>query len=555
MEYSNNKISLKDVLPNKFVSNEFNAFSPNIFNLLDKAKLGNFRQFQNNDGSSKHISANIEIDTGIDFNLLNTGIRFKINPTSPGNTFIPITLNYYYKLPSIVNNFKISSFDFSNESIFNLLLKFTGMNDVKFVQSILNHLSIYNINELIDKINIYYQNQLNDELSHVEIGNNISSIEEFLDEIDSNEYFDNNNIGVFEIITKIYFSSLDDESFNRIIDKIFIPLIGTNYIQSLKSLLIPSFNLKATVLPRIEFPETYLKSINGGVSYIDLNNLVISISNNGFSGFNEEISGSLNSPAYIANTKFSIFFKTLKLDLNRNSNIDEASDLNNDFIGCYVTEAVIGFPASWNHDSNSTAQIVGRNLLIGTGGISGTLGMEAKQGVTTAPILKLKLGQDFNISLDAFSITFQQSSIINSFIAGTLTIPGVKQKDEEGNYINDPVKINIEAFIGNNGDFKINAKPAQDLSYFKWDYNDIIDLQNNLKVIIEQDKIINKISPLVDKLLEEINTIDTNQLVYTGEDLEQLINDVNYYITDCLYSNYLDIISIFKLKFSQNIRF
>lgn len=100
-----------------------------------------------------------------------------------------------------------------------------------------------------------------------------------------------------------------------------------------------------------------------------------------------------------------------------------------------------------------------------------------------------------------------------------------------------------------------NILSIRDLSYFKWDYNDIFDLQNKLKVIIEQDKIINKISPLVDKLLEEINTIDTNQLVYTGEDLEQLINDVNYYITDCLYSNYLDIISIFKLKFSQNIRF
>src|SRR5680860_571067 len=74
-------------------------------------------------------------------------------------------------------------------------------------------------------------------------------------------------------------------------------------------------------------------------------------------------------------------YKRQKLDLSRKTNIPEATadGRPNDFMGVYIQDGIIGFPQFWNHDdSNSTGQIVARNLLVGTGGISGTLGLEAK---------------------------------------------------------------------------------------------------------------------------------------------------------------------------------
>ncbi len=45
-----------------------------------------------------------------------------------------------------------------------------------------------------------------------------------------------------------------------------------------------------------------------------------------------------------------------------------------DFVGLYAERAVIGLPPNWF--SGPSMQLVGENILIGTGGFSGTIGME-----------------------------------------------------------------------------------------------------------------------------------------------------------------------------------
>mgnify|MGYP000271223486 CR=1 FL=1 len=333
-----------------------------------------------------------------------------------------------------------------------------------------------------------------------------------MEEIDSNEYFETNDIDINEVVFKSCLLYSGEQAIEEAFSKLFIPEFGVNFKKSLKELLIPTFNLSLAIKPRIVFPEKILKPVSlSGKSYIEVNNVNLQISNKGFSGFKEEISGSLNEPAFIFGTQLTIDFDHIKLDLNRKSNFSEASHLNSDFIGCFIAEGSIGFPANWNHHTNSTAEVKAKNLLIGTGGISGSIGMVAKSGVTSAPLLKLKLGQDFNISLDAFSITFQQNAIINSTITGTLTIPGFKKKKNNGSYDDiEPVTVQINAFIDNNGEFRISAKPEQPLQFYI-EKVARIDL-NSLAFGKENDKFYIDISGTIDfnELIENLGNVDSN---------------------------------------------
>ena len=161
--------------------------------------------------------------------------------------------------------------------------------------------------------------------------------------------------------------------------------------------------------------------------------------------------------AEILRSGFIIDIQELKLDLSRKTNIPEAvaDGRPADFVGVYIKEGTISFPAFWNHSSNSTGVIKARNLLVGTGGISGTLGLEAvAAGVSStlsAPVVELKFGKDFAVSLDAFSVTFKQNAITDSNIEGTLVIPGLK--DATG----QTARIRIKVAIRQDGDFDVTA--------------------------------------------------------------------------------------------------
>ena len=81
------------------------------------------------------------------------------------------------------------------------------------------------------------------------------------------------------------------------------------------------------------------------------------------------------------------------------------------FKGVSIENASMQFPAFWNHDvANSTAVVKGRNLLLGTGGLSGTLGLEAITTGDPNPLIKANLG-GFAIELNAFDITFDRNSV------------------------------------------------------------------------------------------------------------------------------------------------
>src|SRR5262249_25841560 len=135
------------------------------------------------------------------------------------------------------------------------------------------------------------------------------------------------------------------------------------------------------------------------------------------------------------------------------------------FVGVYITKATITLPNFLNHDPGSTAEIYAERLLVGTGGLSGTIGLRAKSTTptTTPALLKASLGGGFEIGLSGFDVTFQQNKVTGSNISGYLKIPIFK--DTEGN----DALINIIAHFDPNGDFNVIASEEQGIRALRLD--------------------------------------------------------------------------------------
>lgn len=102
-----------------------------------------------------------------------------------------------------------------------------------------------------------------------------------------------------------------------------------------------------------------------------------------------------------------------------------------------------------------------RNLLVGTGGISGTIGLRAITAGTLSPLLQIKFGSGFVAELDAFDLTFHQNQIIGSNIKGAMLIPGFK--DNTG----ADAKIFIDIHIGQDGEFNVVASVTNAVTVIK----------------------------------------------------------------------------------------
>jgi hypothetical protein len=332
--------------------------------------------------------------------------------------------------------------------------------------------NMYGINDLLDN---YQENSI--------IESAIQSIEGSIQILDDD--YDIELDFQIDIIKALLLNTSDlKKKFNNLI-LLFKKWISDITEEELKALLLPQFRIELKAINMaLEFPRTLLMPMK---STLQGSELIWSIDESTIGNPPEKIKASINYTAggiiydtqsgleinidennqidlprcMIPNIGMQLEFHVVKLDLSRTKNIPEATTDGRpeDFIGVYVQDATIIFPANWNHDdNNSTGIIKGRNLLIGTGGISGSLSLEAKQGVSSTPLIKANFGGGFSVSLDAFSITFKQNSIVDSTIKGTMKIPGFK--DSTG----ADAEIAIEVFIDGNGDFRVTASEAQGIS-------------------------------------------------------------------------------------------
>ncbi len=414
------------------------------------------------------ISLVFTTKVGIPF-LTNDEFTILLNPNfSPGTgnySTLQISASYRVDILKYKPLFTQAKFSGSPRSIFDLLIDILGLSQDELIDGTINSLIDTSdptntfITECNNKYNLSPPIILDSGLSDDLIRDLVLQIE-------------GRNLDILAIIFDDYIFDIDSSKIKENTLKLFSLWIDEVSIKNLLNLFIPKIDiLIPDITIGLEFPIAYLRQVNpltnewltdpADGSFIKALLLVElgTFSYNSLSGFRfDTASGNVNFTASeITGTGLILSFGNAKFDFSSITNIPEADADGRpvDFMGVYIQDATIGFPAFWQHDAtNSTGEIKGRNLLIGTGGISGTLALEAKTSGDPSPLLELKFGTSFTVSLDAFSVTFQQNSIINSNIRGTLTLPGFKQGQDEA-------KIPIDAAIGKDGDFKISSLLGQ----------------------------------------------------------------------------------------------
>jgi hypothetical protein len=162
--------------------------------------------------------------------------------------------------------------------------------------------------------------------------------------------------------------------------------------------------------------------------------------------------------AMIGRTGILVEFSGLKVDLSKVANIPEADadGRPEDFRGMYAESAIVSLPAAWFKDQDNTnAEIFGHRLLIGTGGLSGKLGLRGKGGDNT---LWVRLGESsgFELGFRSFDISFRQNKVESSNIAGVLKIAKFVYPADHAQ-AGQPVQIGIAGHIHDDGDFNLTA--------------------------------------------------------------------------------------------------
>ena len=423
-----------------------------------------FERNQSGDGFFCSIVLVWYDEIGFDFPGLD-GLGIVLNPSddpmNPGSTEVP--LNLFFKWGPL----GLQSLDnFSNgpEEVFNLLQEITNVspNDL-FHEFITNFFG--SLQDFVDYFNPTYT-------ASISLNTGLPTIEEQIADLISQI------LGTSTDLLTVIFDFLNSGSSLDDIISFFSNWLDDLTPGNLLEYLLPDFSFELEqVKVGLKFPLSVLKVVDE-VTCIPIkvgNDFVQTIltftvgsfefsSENGFVFENES---SFDFPkSEILNTGLSLGVTGLKVDLSRKKNIPEATADGRppDFVGAYILDAVIGLPPEWTKDdAGSNVQIYGNNLLIGTGGISGTIGLKKNSpSDPNPPLLKIEIGDNgFEVGLSCFDMTFHQNSIVETNICGYLKIPGFKNDD--GTDAEIDIDINIDA----DGNFMITASVTQDLQVIK----------------------------------------------------------------------------------------
>ena len=453
--------SIVEVLPVDALPNELGFVKDGVSALLSKVFYKNLQYTINDRGDVAFYSISIVSKDRIDIEIPGTGLFLILNPSHDqadvnAISEFPVKVNYEWPILGYLRNFDLSSFSFAPGDLFDLALAILDVTEAQLLDRVLNIFitGANPINTFVDDVNSHFGTAI----AHPTSGDPIAEV---LQDIENESGIDGAGPTIFTIYL---LDALSEGNTEDRIKEFFSSFYGGDINEYIKNLLVPKIDATLEVGLAIEFPRNILTPLDavGGEPLADDTIKTMLIFDAGdlfFStergiGFDKELIVNLNHPSQIGNTGLAISLDTAKLDISRTENIPEADADGRpvDFVGVYIKEATISFPQFWNHDEpNSTGVIAGREMIIGTGGFSGTVALEGKTSGELAPVVKVKFGEDFQISLDRFAMRFKQNSITGSLIQGTLRIPGFKDVND------NPADIRIKVDIHDDGDFDITA--------------------------------------------------------------------------------------------------
>jgi hypothetical protein len=466
-------------------------YYPSVTNLMDLSDLPDFLSFlkegindvfsnkvfyQNyqsaisTDGSSASYKLDLIFLDNMSLGIPGTGINLVLgSSTSAADvTPFPITIYREWKILKYIRDFKFTDFSYQPEAFFNAALKIFGVSPQQILLFVMdNFVTPANATTTVFE-------QLLADLSSTYGTLNVNEYDDdCISKLVAAVEATNSDVSIFKALFSKYIATgTPDEMFQKI-NTLFSVYTTTDLKTYIKDLLIPKLDVSLSI-PQVAiiFPESILKPVDPastdtyeGKSKLAFNIGSISYSTENGLKFTNDAFASL-TPSTIGNTGMIIDFKKAKLDLSTTSNIAEATAAGypNDFVGVYVESAEITLPRDIFKNKMPNGQslgIFGKNLLLGTGGISGTFGLSVVDSkgapltdtIADSSYLEFNLGSTsgFKVGFNKFDITLKQGEFVSSDIAGLITIPLLKDA------VGEPLTIKIALAFDKDGDFKLTA--------------------------------------------------------------------------------------------------
>lgn len=469
---NNNLQPLSEIISLESVPSFLTGFLNDPTAFFDRFKFKNFHfHKQSNHGSGLYrLTLVLEEKLSVDVPGTND-MKLSLNPDGDSSSF-DIELTFVRPSKRFAGALEISSFGETAEELFEILLNYLGFSEHGLFHVFLgiNYGGLAGIEDFLIDYN---------DLTGSSLSIDYDNEDPVMDLLERME------VGMIEYILLHHIVSADlGEALDNIAElfKDYLPKID---VSDIVQLLIPKLGFTVgSIYLALEFPRKIFLPLDEDGNIIDesasipeeekerskLSFNVGSISFDSEGGFYFDSENDFSfQKSLILNTGFSLELERIKLDLSRTSNIPEADADGRpaDFIGAYITEGTIGFPTDWGHnedeENESSGELFVSNLLVGTGGISGTIGMRAvdeeveQDPETPNGLIQLKFGSDFRVGLKEFDLTFQQNAIVESNIHGFLQIPGFKDENE------DPAVIDIDLHIGQDGEFSLVASAIPEI--------------------------------------------------------------------------------------------
>ncbi len=460
------------------------------------------------------------VEQKLSFNLPGTDISFLLFPDAvgPNEPKIPIAFEWRWGVRRYVNDFETALFSRSPQAFFDLLLKVANVSEAEFIDGIVNVFvggpSPYV--KLVQGIETYvsdYKNHtalLEDASGEIlaeadgilaglgtliaDLQNPMPPFDRAVDYVVSR--FENiaDTLDIHLDIIQLAFATVtrDVTDIDQKLEQLrilFGQWFGGLTWQHLEEFLVPQFSLTVTAIPvALEFPRKWLVPIDPSTNEPNPDEAVKSrltynvgsvtySTRTGLTFQGENTFGFTNS--MIGKTGLTLEIDTARIDFSRTTNIPEADAAGYpvDFVGVYVKFIEIGLPKKWfsvpTGSPPATLAVVGRDLLIGTGGITGTIGLETlllgkpdpngPNAPATGAELQFILGkkpsgsqprQGFKLGFSSFHMKFRHGALLECDVKGSMTIPKFQKSPPDPN---NPPKLAIDVHIAEDGDFHLTA--------------------------------------------------------------------------------------------------
>lgn len=390
--------ALSDIMKAEDLPDFLGFIKEGLQNIFDKIYYKDYQISKSISGSSAFYSLDIVNRTKLALELPGTDIYFVLNPDYEDNTIssFPITVFWQWEIMRYIRYFNLNGFSFSVEDFYNLALEILNISEEQAFLLTINtfvvssNSNISKFDQLVEDINSLYGTSI-----AVDSGTT-NKIQELIVQVELI------NKKVFSTIFALYILDSDLETTKNKINTFFSSFIPNDLESYIKDIITPKARVTLELSAAVEFPRKILVPWNNDGSAPDPDEnktakfqfaqaLLYADTKSGI-GYQLELAGTLN-PTYceIGKTGMLIQIESLKLDLSKKTNIPEADadGRPDDFTGVYARALSITLPARWFHDEAvqgtpaTTLRLGGYDLLIGTGGVSGTFMLETVPSTIT----------------------------------------------------------------------------------------------------------------------------------------------------------------------------